>query len=66
MTDLSFERPKSIRLPAIRFPKIPFGRILTPFTSLTEAYYAAQSTAYMTALGFGASAPKPQKREDDY
>ncbi len=66
MTHISLETPKTIRFPAIRFPKFAFGKMLAAFAGAGEAYGSAKVSAYGVAMGFGTSPKSTAKREDDY
>ena len=66
MTHISLDAPKTIRIPAIRFPKFGFGKLFTAIAGGSEAYGAAKASAYGVAMGFGTSPKSTAKREDDY
>ncbi len=66
MTHISLDAPKTIRIPAIRFPKFGFGKLLAALARSSEAYGSAKVSAYSVAMGFGTSPKSTAKREDDY
>ena len=66
MTHLSLDTPKTFSFPAIRLPKLAFGKLFAAIAGAGEAYGAAKVSAYGVAMGFGTTPNSTAKREDDY
>jgi len=66
MTHISLDAPKTLRIPAIRLPKLAFGKLFAAIARGSEAYGAAKVSAYGVAMGFGTTPNSAAKREDDY
>jgi hypothetical protein len=63
MTDFSLETTNSPRLPAIRLPAIPIGKLFRVLVKAMEGYGTASSDAYGAAMGFSR---QPRREEERY